>query len=612
MKHLNDAASTATGQTAVLYLRVSTRDQAKRGGEVEGFSIPAQREACQKYCQSLGIEVIEEFVDAGESARSANRPELQRMLAFVKAHRVDYAIVHRIDRLSRNRIDDVEINVALQNSGVTLVSCTENIDETPSGKLMHGMLSSLSEYYSANLANEAKKGMRQKAKNGGTPGAAPFGYINVCKRTEEGYEMRTVEVDPERAEWVPWLFERYATGEWTVNMLQEELEEKGVKTRPRPGRKPRPLARSHISNILLNRYYTGVVTFEGVEYPGRHDPLITEALFDKCQRVRQARSQSREKPRIRTQYLKGSVFCGECGSPLTLEVSRNRTGTYYEYFYCLGRQSSKNGCTFVATQVAIVEDLVEEHWRTVQLGDEAVRHIRELVWQYIEEVLPERATERAHATATLVRLKAESDKLLQAYYADALDLTGLKAEQRRITAERAAAEQTLIENDVAGEHIRSALERCCALLNSAYDQYLTCDNNGRRDLNQAVFEKLYITDNEIVASNMTPVFQHLLDDNLETTLETESLRPKDNTISTSDPEAIEQPTNSPLKNLHSNTAKSVAKKRTKCPLGSYLKRERPFGLLPWEQNDPRYTEVCGSNVDVLVGVAGIEPATNRL
>lgn len=126
---------------AVLYLRVSTKDQAQRGGEAEGFSIPAQRDACEKRAKSLDAVVITEFIDAGESARSADRPELRRMLEFLQKQPCDYVIVHKVDRLARNRVDDVEINLAIQRSGAKLVSVTENIDETPSGMLMHGIMS---------------------------------------------------------------------------------------------------------------------------------------------------------------------------------------------------------------------------------------------------------------------------------------------------------------------------------------------------------------------------------------------------------------------------------------------------------------------------------------
>ncbi|MDQ4115085.1 MAG: recombinase family protein [Actinomycetota bacterium] len=119
--------------TAVTYQRVSTKEQASKGGRDEGFSIPAQREANARKAESLGARVVAEFVDAGESARSADRPDLQRMLEYIATHQVNFCIVHKVDRLARNRLDDVEIHRRLVQAGVTLVSATENIDETPSG-----------------------------------------------------------------------------------------------------------------------------------------------------------------------------------------------------------------------------------------------------------------------------------------------------------------------------------------------------------------------------------------------------------------------------------------------------------------------------------------------
>src|SRR5205807_1370957 len=112
------------------------------------------------------------------------------MLAYAKTNQVAYVIVHKIDRLARNRADDVEITLAIKAAGSTLVSCTENIDETPSGILLHGIMSSIAEFYSRNLANEVLKGLVQKAKSGGTPGKAPLGYKNV-RSFEDGREVRS-------------------------------------------------------------------------------------------------------------------------------------------------------------------------------------------------------------------------------------------------------------------------------------------------------------------------------------------------------------------------------------------------------------------------------------
>src|SRR5437867_1163391 len=95
---------------AVIYLRVSTTDQANTDRDVEGFSIPAQREACFRKASELGAEVVDEYLDRGESGRSADRPALQLMLGRIRQlGDVDYVIVHKIDRLARNRADDANL-----------------------------------------------------------------------------------------------------------------------------------------------------------------------------------------------------------------------------------------------------------------------------------------------------------------------------------------------------------------------------------------------------------------------------------------------------------------------------------------------------------------------
>ena len=211
---------------AVSYLRVSTRGQAERGGGAdEGFSIPAQREANKRKALSMGAIVGKEFVDRGASAKSADRPELQKMLEYVKenADRVDYVIVHKVDRLARNRGDDIDIMRTLRECGVQLVSASESIDDTPAGMLLHGIMSSIAEFYSQNLANEVKKGMGEKVKSGGTPTRAPLGYLNIRRMDDKGREERTVVLDEERAPLIKLAFEEYATGNWTVNDLAEHL-----------------------------------------------------------------------------------------------------------------------------------------------------------------------------------------------------------------------------------------------------------------------------------------------------------------------------------------------------------------------------------------------------
>src|SRR5437588_12529648 len=90
-----------SASTAVIYLRVSTKDQAYRNNTAEGLSLPAQREACERKAEALGATIVEQFVERGESAKTTNRTELQRLLAYVKDNPVDYVIVHKVDRWAR-------------------------------------------------------------------------------------------------------------------------------------------------------------------------------------------------------------------------------------------------------------------------------------------------------------------------------------------------------------------------------------------------------------------------------------------------------------------------------------------------------------------------------
>ncbi len=195
--------------------------------------------------------------------------------------------------------------------------------ETPADQLLHAIMAGIAEFYSRNLATEALKGMTQKAKVGGTPGRAPIGYLNTRRRIE-GREVRVVEVDPDRAPLVQWAFEAYATGEWTIRSLTDALAAKGLEALPHRRRVPGPVHASNIAHMLSNRYYVGRVTFKGVEYQGRHQPLVPESLFDRVQEVLRMHNQAGEKRRAYNHYLKSSIYCAHCGSRLCLTNARGK------------------------------------------------------------------------------------------------------------------------------------------------------------------------------------------------------------------------------------------------------------------------------------------------
>jgi site-specific DNA recombinase len=390
------------GAPAVVYVRVSPgKGQAAKVNEPDGYSLPAQLTACKRKAVSLKAVVIEEFVERSESAKTSLRPELQRMLEFVKENRVRYVIVHKVDRLARNRIDDAFINLALQQAGAELVSVSENINQTPSGLLLHGIMSSIAEFYSRNLATEVIKGSVQKAKNGGTPGKAPLGYLNV-RQVVNGLEGRTVEVDPERGPLMAWCFREFATGEWTIRTMLAELTAKGLTTVPGPKTPSTPLTVSHLHRLLRHPYYVGIVRYQGVLYQGKHEQLVDHDTWQRVQELLTAKYLTGEKHREHPHYLKGSIFCGQCGSRLIVCHAKGRGGTY-PYFICIGRQQKRTECTQRALKIEKVEAEVARYYATIQLAEDEQVTVR----AFLEEELTalrldaerERRTPNARASA---------------------------------------------------------------------------------------------------------------------------------------------------------------------------------------------------------------------
>jgi DNA invertase Pin-like site-specific DNA recombinase len=479
----------------VIYLRVSTKEQAENGLGEEGFSIPAQREACVRHLRDQGWELVDEYSDRGESARSADRPQLKAMLARIAEDGdVDAVVVHKVDRLARNLEDHVAIRALLRRRGVALVSVTENLEETASGRLVEGIHALMAEFYSANLATEIKKGMSQKAKMGGWPHAAPLGYMNM-RETIGGREVAHIVPDPERAPHITAAFELYATGEWTLERLSDELAHRGLRNRGRRDRNVQPIGVSALANILANKAYAGVVAWDGIEYPGLHEPLTDTSTFGRVQDLLAARSARGTRERRHNHYLKGTLFCGVCGRGLSVQLSKGR----YEYLYCLGQKNrNPTGCREPYVAAGDLEAQVEQLYERIQLPKSWLTRVREELEAEITSRQHRNASEREFLTRKLTKAETERRKLLDAYYAGAIDVAVLKAEQVRIASDIRGAEERLAAVDAHLAEWQEILETAMRFATNCAKAYGRASAQTRRRFNQAVFKRIEVGDGKVV------------------------------------------------------------------------------------------------------------------
>jgi site-specific DNA recombinase len=328
---------------AVLYVRVSTDEQANGAQNLSN-----QEQRCRAFCKQEGLPVLEAFVDPGESGRSADRPEFQKMLAFCKKHQreIRSLVVQDLSRLARNLQDQIQTMSDLMRLGISVRSTYEsNIDETAAGMLSANIFGTFNQYHSDALSEKMRGRTRQAVAAGRFPWRAPVGYINVG-----GKNGANITPDQERAPHIRRAFELMATGRYKKSEVLKIVTDEGLATA-----RGKPLSAQTFQAILRNPLYAGWVTlpsdesFEPVR--GLHEPIINQETFDRVQSILDGRTPSVSPKRKFNPALplKCLMHCLACGTPLTGGFAKGRNKTYPRY-WC-----RKKGCRSVKVSSANLE-----------------------------------------------------------------------------------------------------------------------------------------------------------------------------------------------------------------------------------------------------------------
>jgi hypothetical protein len=257
---------------------------------------------------------------------------------------------------------------------------------------------------------------------------------------------------------VEWAFERYATGSLSIAALTEALAEKGLRNRL-----GNPPGISAVHRMLRSPVYAGLVRWKGAEHEGIHQPLISRELFDRVQRVLDAHSTGGERSWKHDHYLKGTLLCAECGSKLYYAVAKGR----FSYFRCIGRNTRRTRCSQGRyVPASELERDVEALYEGVRVPADFRRRLERVLRTEVAERERHRAEVAAFFSRRLHQLATEREKLLRAYYADAIDVAILKREQTRINAEVADAESQLATD---GEKLAQAKQIIDLALDLAKD-----------------------------------------------------------------------------------------------------------------------------------------------
>ena len=307
---------------ALTIARVSTEEQRDAGN-----SLPAQIERMQGYCIRKGFDILDSF-SFDESAYKTKRDEFDTILTRIQQSKEKLAVCFdKVDRFSRNVFDKrvaMLYELAMQDK-IELHFASDNLVITSSisavEKFHFGINLGLAKYYSDAISDNTRRAFEQKRRNGEWTGKGPVGYSNII----DSKGNKDIVFDEERAHHIRRAFELYATGNYSIKKVRNEITKDGLRTID-----GKPIAMSMVGHLLKNPFYYGVAKSKRGLFPHKYMPLVTKELWDKCQQVSSSWGKKPFQYAAKPHIFRGLLRCARCGCAMSPETAKGK----YVYYSC--------------------------------------------------------------------------------------------------------------------------------------------------------------------------------------------------------------------------------------------------------------------------------------
>lgn len=320
---------------AVILARVSTLRQEKEGLSLKEIQLPK----LQEYAKENGFEVVREFVFS-ESADRKIRTKFNEMTDFVKKDPDIKAIIaFRVDRITRNFRDAVEMDNLRLDHDKELHFAYDRlvIDKQSVGRVIQDwdLKVFLAKQTINRLKEDAFTTSQRKLSNYEWPNGAPFGYKNTKNENNKNW----IYIDDSNAEIVKRVFEWYATGAQSMLEVRNKVNEMfGTK-----------YTKSKIDAILKNPFYCGTMIYDGKEYPHQYERIISHEIFESAQKIKAGYNKKHFKFAGLPFAYRGLIRCAECGCIVTPEKKTKPSGKTYHYYHCT-QYKGKHGAEWLSEE----------------------------------------------------------------------------------------------------------------------------------------------------------------------------------------------------------------------------------------------------------------------
>lgn len=344
---------------AVIYARYSSSGQREE-------SIEGQLRDCYEYAKHHNLNIVGEYIDRALTGRTDKRPDFQRMMRDSEKGVFQAVICWKMDRFARNRYDSAIHKYKLKKNHVRVFYAKESIPEGPEGIILESVMEGYAEYYSENLSQNVKRGNYDSALELKTLGQTLLGL-------RKGADGR-FEIDPSTAPIVHRIFEEYAAGERARDIVAR-LNEEGYRTS-----QGNPFNRSSVNRIIQNEKYKGVYQYKDIRIEDGIPAIVSQELFQKCQRMAQRHHRSPAESWATHFLLATKLFCGHCGEAIVSDSGTSKNGRVYRYYTCNGRKAHK--CKKERVSKDWIEEVVLSQLVTLIHSDEFIQEVADRVMEF--------------------------------------------------------------------------------------------------------------------------------------------------------------------------------------------------------------------------------------
>ncbi|WP_395685912.1 recombinase family protein [Aestuariivirga sp.] len=310
-------------RSGIVRCAIYTRKSSEEGLEQAFNSLDAQREACEAYIKSQkheGWALLPDFYDdGGISGGTMERPALKRLLADIEGGRIDTVVVYKVDRLSRSLMDFAKLVEVFDRNNVTFVSVTQSFNTTTSmGRLTLNILLSFAQFEREVIGERIRDKFAASRKRGMWMGGfVPMGY---------DVKDRKLVVNEAEAETVRMIFQRFAAL-GSASTLARALQAEDVRNK-----RGKRIDKGFIYKLINSRVYLGEAVHKGTSYPGEHDAIVTQELWDRVHAIlEESPRERRAKNRNNSEALLKGIIFTDTGAAMTPTYTRKGERLYHYY-----------------------------------------------------------------------------------------------------------------------------------------------------------------------------------------------------------------------------------------------------------------------------------------